>query len=159
LKYCLDTSALTTAWRFHYPPNVFPSLWKDIDACITDGLLIAPDEVLEELKTGGDELYDWVSVRPSLFIQPDKAIQDVVKSILAHPEHVKLLYSKHATSLVVADPFVIAAAKVHACTVVSAEAYQYDVSPKKTKIPNVCADLGVAHLSVVEFIQERGWIY
>lgn len=159
MKYCLDTSALTTAWRYHYPPNVFPSLWRDIDTCIESGLLVAPDEVLEELEIGGDALYDWATKRPSLFIPPDRDIQNMVSSILAHPEHVKLLYSKHATSTVIADPFVIATAKIHACTVVSGEVFQSSYSPNKTKIPNVCADLDIEHLSVIEFIYERGWIY
>jgi hypothetical protein len=159
LKYCLDTSALTTAWRYHYPPAVFPALWRDIEHCITKGELIAPDEVLGELEEGGDELYDWAVNRPNLFVPPNALIQKEVSRILAHPEHVKLLYSKHATSRVIADPFVIATAKIHDCSVVSAEVFQAGYSPNKTKIPNVCSDMGIEHLSVIEFIYERGWIY
>ncbi len=115
--------------------------------------------MLEELKRGGDELYDWAKLIPDLFVRHDTAIQGVVSDILAHPEHSKLLYSKHATSLVVADPFVIAVAKVHACSVVSNEIFMFTPSPNKTKIPNVCADMEIEHLSVLEFIKEQGWSY
>jgi Domain of unknown function (DUF4411) len=158
-RYCIDTSGLTFLWRDFYPPDVFPSLWNDIETCINDRRLISPDEVLEELKTGGDSLYDWAKAKPDLFVRHDTAIQGIVSDILAHPEHSKLLYSKHATSLVVADPFVIAAAQVHGCSVVSNESFMFTPSPNKTKIPNVCADRGIEHLSVLEFIKEQGWSY
>ena len=159
MKYCIDTSGLTHIWRDVYPPSIFPSLWADIEACITDGLLISPDEVLEELRRGGDELLDWAENRPDLFVRHTEEIQNIVSSILAHPEHVKLIYSKRADLFTDADPFVIAAAKVHGCKVISNEDFQLSPSPNKTKIPNVCADLGVEHLSVLDFIRERGWSY
>lgn len=158
-RYCIDTSGLTHAWRDFYPPSCFPSLWKDIEACINDGRLIAPDEVYEELKRGGDDLFDWAKLMPNLFVRHDTAIQNIVSDILAHPEHSKLLYSKHAASLVIADPFVIAAAQVHGCAVISNEIFMFTSSPNKTKIPNVCADRGIEHLSVLEFIREQGWSY
>jgi hypothetical protein len=158
-RYCIDTSGLTHVWRDFYPPDIFPSLWKDIEDCISDGILIAPDEVLEELKAGGDDLYDWARRTPALFVRHDVNIQSVVSSILAHPEHAKLLYSKHATIAANADPFVIATAQVHDCTVVSNEKVLLSPSPNINKIPNVCADLGIEHLSVLEFIREQGWHY
>ena len=159
MKYCIDTSGLTHIWRDFYPPTIFPSLWGDIERCISDGLLIAPDEVLEELKRGDDDLLEWAMVRADLFVRHTEDIQNIVTSILADPEHVKLIYSKHADIYTDADPFVIATAKVHGCKVISNERLLLTPSPNITKIPNVCADLGVDHLSVLEFIQEQGWQY
>jgi hypothetical protein len=158
LRYCIDTSALSFGWRRHYPPVNFPSLWADIESYIDDGSLIAPDEVLEELKRGGDALYDWVRTKSGFFVPHDEAVQNVVTAILANPEHAKLLYSQTAPNIVVADPFVIAAAKVHSCAVISSETFQ-SPSPNKTKIPNVCADLGIEHISLLEFIQRQGLVY
>lgn len=158
-RYCIDTSCLTHLWRDFYPPDVFPSLWSDIEASISSKQLIAPDEVLEELKRGDDDLLVWAKGKPDLFIPHDEAMQGIVTSILEHPEHVKLIYSKHADIYTDADPFVIAAAQVHGCTVVSNEKLLLTPSPNVTKIPNVCADLGVGHLSVLEFIRELGWHY
>ncbi len=134
-------------------------MWKDIELLADNGSLIAPDEVFEELKRGGDDLYDWACKRPHLFIPPDIDIQSTVSTILANPEHAKLLFTKNATNLVIADPFVIATAKVHFCTVVSGENFQQSVSPNKTKIPNVCADLNIPHVSFLELIRELGWVY
>ncbi len=159
MKYCIDTSGLTRGWRDSYPPNIFPSLWKDIELLIDDGSLIAPDEVFEELKRGGDDLYDWACKYPHSFISPDIEIQKTVSDILANPEHAKLVNTKSETNLIIADPFVIAVAKVHECTVVSSEEFQYSSSPKKTKIPNVCADMNIPHVSFLELIRELGWVY
>ncbi len=94
-----------------------------------------------------------------MFIPPDIDIQNTVSAILANPEHAKLLYAKNATNLVIADPFVIATAKVHSCAVVSGEDFQHSVSPNKTKIPNVCADWNIPHVSFLELIRELGWVY
>ena len=159
MKYCIDTSGLTHIWRDFYPPDIFPALWSDIETCITDGLLIAPDEVLEELRKGHDDLLEWAENRTDLFVRHSEEIQNIVTSILAHPEHVKLIYSKHADFYTDADPFVIATAKVYGLKVISNESLLLSPSPNKTKIPNVCADLGVEHLSVLDFIREQGWTY
>lgn len=158
MKYCIDTSGLTFGWR-HHPRSNFPSLWNDIETTITRGLLIAPDEVLQELKRGGDDLYDWACTQYGLFIPPDPDIQSEVSAILANPDHAKLLYTQTATNLVVADPFVIATARVHGCTVISGEALMLTPSPRKNKIPNVCADLNIPHISFVEFVKQQGWSY
>jgi hypothetical protein len=159
LKYCIDTSGLTFGWRHHYPPDIYPSLWRDIEGAINDGTLIAPDEVLEELKRGGDDLYDWVRTKNGFFVPHDADVQAAVSAILADPEHAKLLYTQNATGIVIADPFVIAAAQVHSCAVISNETLMLNPSPRKTKIPNVCAALGVPHVSLLEFIRAQGWKY
>lgn len=158
MRYCIDTSGFIKGWRY-YPPGNFPAVWRDVESLIVGGSLIAPEEVYEELKRGGDDLYDWTCKRNGLFIPHDADIQNTVSAILADPEHAKLLYSQSDATLVVADPFVIASAKVHACTVISGEDLQLSPSPRKTKIPNVCAAMGIEHVSFLEFIQEQGWVY
>jgi hypothetical protein len=159
VSYCIDTSALSFGWRRHYPPANFPSLWADVERFIDDGTLIAPEEVLEELKRGGDDLYDWVRNKNGFFIPPDSDIQAAVSTILANPEHAKLLYTQTATNQVVADPFVIATAQVRGCAVISGEVLMTSPSPTKNKIPNVCADLGIDHISFLEFIQRQSLVY
>ncbi len=56
-----------------------------------------------------------------------------------------------------ADPFVIAVAQVHRCTVVSGEILSN--SQTKIKIPNVCSDLGIRHINFLQLIREQGWIF
>lgn len=154
--YCIDTSALVDGWRDFYPPDVFPALWQDIEDLIDSGNLISCEEVKREISKG-DDLETWAFKRLQMFVPLDAAIQLALSSILSHPEHSKLV--KPNAIETDADPFVIATAQVKNSTVISSEKFQFDYSPRRTKIPNVCRDLGVRHLSFLEFIREQGWIY
>jgi Domain of unknown function (DUF4411) len=156
LIYCIDTSALIDGWRDFYPPDVFPALWQDIEELIEAGVLISCEEVKTELAIG-DSLDDWASNRPNMFLPLDADTQLALASILSHPEHRKLV--KPQATKTDADPFVIATAQVKNCTVVSNEKLRSSPSPTKNWIPNVCRDLGIRHLSFLELIRERGWIY
>jgi hypothetical protein len=156
LKYSIDTSGLVRGWRYDYPPDVFPIIWDYLDDIINDGTLGACEDVLAELKTGGDELYQWVRDRRDKLIVPLSAeIQQAVSDILAvHPDWVPSDRSRN-----MADPFVIAVAKVHACTVVSAEAWSNSPNPERTKIPNVCDGFGIRHITFLDMMREQKWIF
>jgi Domain of unknown function (DUF4411) len=156
LKYSLDTSGLLKGWKEAYPPDIFAALWQDIDGLIYSGDLIACEVVLQELEVGDDDVYQWAR-RPRMFVPLDADIQLAVNNILSHPEHCKLV-KRHATRTD-ADPFVIATALVKDCAVISSEILMMSPSPHKTKIPNVCRDLGIRHLTFLEFIREQGWKY
>jgi len=127
-----------------------------MEELIDDGKLISCEEVRTEIAPG-DGLDDWASKRPKMFVPLDADIQVALASILSHPEHCKLVKTKAIKTD--ADPFVIATAQVKGCAVVSNEKLLLDFSPTKTRIPNVCRDLGVRHLSFLEFIREQSWIY
>jgi hypothetical protein len=120
--------------------------------------LISTEEVLKELEIGGDELYQWASKRTHMFLPLNAEIQIAVSSILAHPEHSKLIHP-HSYAQTDADPFVIATAQVKGCAVISNEKLMLSPSPTRTKIPNVCQDLGIKHLSFLEFVRAEGWVY
>lgn len=158
MRYCIDTSGLTNGWK-NYSPDFLPDLWKDIEDLIDGGGLISAEEVLRELEVGGDDLYQWALKRPVMFVpSADIGIQQAVAQILSNPEHAKLI-PLNSTAKTIADPYVIATAKVQGCTVISNERLQLSPSPNKTKIPNVCQDLGITHLTFLEFIKAQGWIY
>jgi hypothetical protein len=58
--YVIDTSALINLWRVHYCPDVFQTLWnKDLEEIIHRKLLIAPQEVFNELQSRDDDLLKW----------------------------------------------------------------------------------------------------
>lgn len=155
----MDTSGFLHGWKRHYPPDIFPTLWKNIEDLIEEEILISSEEVYKELEVGGDDLYNWASKYPNLFVSSsDLDVQNQLIRILSNPEHSKLI-PPNTTSKTIADPYVIAVAKVKGCTVISAEEFQTSPSPKKTKIPNVCRDLGIPHMSFIEFIRIQSWKY
>lgn len=156
--YSIDTSGLTHAWRDRYPPDVFPVLWDSMDEAINRGDLLVSYEVYEELKKGGDDLYDWVHARQHLLVQTDEAIQRAVIEIMAaHPQWVP---ADHSENMV--DPFVIAVALNRGCAVVSNEQWYggpLDLYPERIKIPNVCHGFGVRHLSFLGMMRDAKWLF
>lgn len=149
-EYAIDSSSLIEGLRKTYPKEVFPSLWNRVGEEIEHGKIIAPDEVKRELEEFGvDELVKWCNSFPNFFQTEDVEIQNVVTSIMAHPEHSKLMNLK-TPSKYCADMWVIAVAKVRNLTVINEEKLLTSVGPYKNKIPNVCKDLGIPSINFLD---------
>ena len=104
--YCIDTNALIDLWRRFYPLDIFPSLWKDLEALIPEDYLIAPREVLNELEKWDDELLKWAKNHKKMFKDLDyDQMQQVTKVLKDFPS----LVDPDKTTPD-ADPFVIALA-------------------------------------------------
>jgi len=58
--YSFDTSAFVDWWVRYYPPNILPSLKKQMEGIVQQGRLKASRSVYDELEVGGDELFKWV---------------------------------------------------------------------------------------------------
>lgn len=69
--YVVDTSSLFELKRF--PPEVFPSLWANLDPFVATGRLIAPREVLREVERGDDEMNSWARAHHAMFLDLDPA--------------------------------------------------------------------------------------
>lgn len=80
--YSIDASALIDGWSRYYPQDVMPTLWDRVDGLIEDGRLFATDEVFTEIKRGDDGLVGWSKKRKSMFIAPDKAVEEGVRKIV-----------------------------------------------------------------------------
>lgn len=53
-QYCIDTSALIDLQEY-YPPEVFKTLWENMEQIVHSGELIAPQQVFEELNKFEDK--------------------------------------------------------------------------------------------------------
>ncbi len=155
MKYSIDTSGLVTPWRFDYPPDVFPIVWDSLGELIDRGIVVASEEVYTELKVGGDELYDWVHARKKMFLPLDAQIQQAVADILA--VHTQWIPADRSRNM--ADPFVVAVARVNGCTVVSEEKWSNSPKPENVKIPNVCDGFGIKHITFLDLMREQGWVF
>ncbi|MEW4530817.1 DUF4411 family protein [Maioricimonas sp. JC845] len=150
--YSIDTSALLDAWVRWYPPAVFPSVWKFLEDSVANGTIVATEEVRHELQRKEDDLHDWIRRHTSMIVPHDEAIQESVLEILA--QFPKLVDERTSKSM--ADPFVIAVARVRGYAVVTGEK---GGSPHRPKIPNVCEHFGVRVMGIVELFRERGWAF
>ena len=68
MTYCFDTSVFINAWQRDYPPDVFPTVWNNIEQLITNLRILAPEEVRVELERKDDEVLKWAVERAYMFI-------------------------------------------------------------------------------------------
>jgi hypothetical protein len=115
--FCFDTSALLECWSRYDPIDVFPGIWERLAYLVEGGDLIAPDEVLEEIRRKDDGLAEWLKTRVGMFVPLDGPVQIASTEVLVEfPELVKALSGRTQ-----ADPFVIGLARVRKATVVTQE--------------------------------------
>lgn len=148
-KYAIDTCSFTALSRI-YPTDVFPAVWEKIDQLIQDGTICSSEEVYLEIDAQDDSLSEWVRMRRHIFLAIDTQIQHKVKQILSsHPTLLDLKKNKSG-----ADPFLIAVAMTHKCSVVTEE--KPSGGPHKSKIPDVCKDYNIECIPVLEMMRREG---
>lgn len=150
--YCIDTSALIAAWEERYPPDLFPRFWENIDGAIQRGLVLSTNEVLEETSKRSRDLNRWLKERDGMFIPLEEDIQLEARSILAR--FPRLVGARRLRTS--ADPFVIATARVRDLIVVTEENYQGSLN--KPNIPDVCGELDIECIKLLDLIRRENWI-
>jgi hypothetical protein len=157
-RYIIDTSSLVFLNR-HNPMDVFPGVWKKMDALVRSKRLYAPREVLNEIGRVDDLLLEWGKKHPGMFVGETTEQIEIVKEILStYPNLIK------ADRQYAADPWVIALAIV------------MDRSPQRTlveikrivvteerlrgervRIPLVCKDYSIESIDILEMFRVEGW--
>ncbi len=124
-------------------PNVFHTLWAQIEDAIAAGQIRSVDEVRRELARRDDATKQWADSQRHLFVPLELPIQQAATRILnLHPRLVGQGGRRSA-----ADPFVIALAMVNNGTVVTDENATGNLN--RPHIPDVCAELGVPCLKLM----------
>lgn len=153
--YCIDTSSILHAWRRDYPPDRFPSLWRELEALVAAQQLIAPDEVLSELERRDDEVCEWARQNAQMFVEPDGPVQDGVRDIV---DRWDTFVPAESYDGVWADPYVIALAQTRAATVVTGEVL-VPPNARRPRIPNICQALGVPWMALLGMIRAEDWTF
>jgi predicted nucleic acid-binding protein len=148
--YCLDSSVFIQGWTSYYSIELCPSYWGVLNELIDEGQIFATMEVKREIEKSEDDLYRWVQARTRLFRDADEDVQLALIDILR--DYGRLVDSTKQRSI--ADPWVIAHAKVTNAVVVTKE--QPSDSRKRIKIPDVCRALGISWLDDFQFCREIG---
>lgn len=156
-KYSIDTNVIVSFLGDGdaelYPVDVFGPQWDFLAAAIKDGRVIAARRVETELKKWDrlERMRAWLHDHRYLFhdIVDDaqlEAAKDVVNAYPAYGLDVNRL----------GDLEVIALAKARGLAVVSLESRkQHRVD--RPKIPNVCEEFGIGHLTFHDFLREEGF--
>jgi hypothetical protein len=150
--YCVDTSSLIAAWQERYPIEHFPKFWDRMDALISAERLIAPVEVLIEMRKKSEELHAWLKARQWMFRELDDAVQIEAAKVLA--QFPRLVGEKKLRTS--ADPFVIALARVEGLALVTDEKPTGSMS--RPNIPDVCSALSMKAMGVLDLIKAEQWV-
>lgn len=154
--YVFDTSSLSKLK--HFFPGVFKSVWTGLDTLVLSGRLISTREVWNEIERFDVDAHTnkWLKLRKHLFTTPTGPELQFVVQIFKIPHFQALIGEKQRlTGTPVADPFVIACAKVRGGTVVTEER----LKPHAAKIPNVCQHFSVPCMDLETFMQQQGWSF
>jgi hypothetical protein len=154
--YVFDTSSLSRLK--HFFPAVFKTIWAGLDDLVQARALISTREVLNEIERGEADPHvnQWLKARKQIFTIPTVDELQFVSQIFQIPHFQSLIGEKQRLAgIPVADPFVIACAKICQGTVVTEERFK----PNAAKIPNVCEHFGVPYLNLEQFMTEQGWSF
>ncbi|MGH9792946.1 MAG: DUF4411 family protein [Candidatus Acidiferrales bacterium] len=83
VPFSLDTSGILDAWVRHYPPDVFPAIWTNMDAAAKAGEIVVIDDVVRELERKDDAIHEWVKQREAMIVTIDSPIQANVVQIMS----------------------------------------------------------------------------
>jgi hypothetical protein len=153
IGFSFDTSSLLNGRRDLLPPEVFTTLWTNVEAMIAAGDARAVDVVRDELTKRDDEVSTWARAQAGLFLPLDEPVQQATREILAaHPRLMGKGGGRNA-----ADPFVIGLARVHGAIVVTEEAPSGNLD--KPRIPDICEAMGAGWLNLIGFVRQQGWSF
>jgi hypothetical protein len=104
----------------------------------------------------GKWIWAWIESHKQMFLQPTAAEAGFVVEIFAVPHFRSLVGEmQRLKGRPVADPFVIASARVRGGSVVTEEANK----PNAAKIPNVCEHFGIHWTNLEGFLKQVGWTF
>ena len=153
--YVFDSNALIDLFKNFYL-NRFPSLWERFDQVVKESKIISVREVYNEIKGRGDRLSQWAKEKQNLFQESSPEEFAFVVEIFKVPHFQSLVRKKERLQgKPVADPFVIAKAKVLKGCVITQESKK----PNAAHIPNVCEYFSIDCLNLEGFMEREDWTF
>jgi hypothetical protein len=148
--YVFDTNVFITLGLYY--PSRFPTIWERLNKLAQNGKLRSVREVRNELELGNasSHISEWIKANRNIFKIPTEEEQRIVRDILGDNRFCGLVKRENILKgLPVADPFIIAAAKMHKGIVVTQENYR----PNAARIPTVCDVLNIKCINLEKFLE------
>ncbi len=169
-KYLLDSNSFIMPARNYYNFNILPTYWnKLIQVANKNNNLYVLSVVENEITTGRDTdpLKLWFTQNSSYFTKiqhsNDSAIISKYAEVMQYIQQCGFYNTKGLSNwadIKIADPWLIAAAKVYDLSIVTFEIREGNLSSKnqtgKIKIPNVADHFGVDTLNLYDMMEEMG---
>ena len=138
----------------HYYPSAFPTIWNRLNELVKDSNLLSVKEALQEIDVSfpRNHVKDWIQINRHIFKPPNEEETKIVLEIFKVPQYQGLVKKENILKgRPVADPFIIAAAKVHKKIVVTHESYKHDGA----RIPTVCKQFNVRCIDLEKFFEHE----
>lgn len=153
--YVFDSDALIDLFK-HFYLHRFPSLWERFDQLVKDEIIISVREVYNEIGGRGDRLSQWSKEKQNIFQQSSPEELAFVTEIFKVRHFQSLIREKERLQgKPVADPFVIARAKILDGCVITQE----NKKPNAAKIPNVCEHFSIDCANLEGFMERENWTF
>lgn len=152
-KYVVDTGFFSDLWTSEgtHPRDLNEGLWNYFEQQVHSGVIVAPNEVREELLNIWDEELDrWVNRHKGIFcelVPPQfEVLSKIVRTYPAYTHGPKDM----------ADPAVVSLAAGYSLTVLTSEKHQMNPSPVKPKIPNLAEQHDVDWCDINGYMRREG---
>lgn len=152
--YVVDSDTLIHLFHYYYQER-FPSLWNKFDAMIEEESIISVSEVFREIENGQNRLASWAKSKKQKIFKKPAPEELVFVAEIFKISHFQELISERSRlkGKPVADPFIIARAKIQNGCVITQEKN----TPNAAKIPNVCQNFGVDCIDLEGFMVREEW--
>lgn len=156
--YVFDANILIHLFDYYYVSR-FPTLWDRFNQMVDIGQIISVREVKNEIEGHYKKerrINQWARENSKIFSVPSKEEMLFVQ-VIFKVEHFQAVISKknRLEGKPVADPFIIAKAKIIDGTVVTNEAN----NPNGTKIPNICEYFNIRCIDLEKFMEVENWSF
>lgn len=148
-NYVFDANCFIEPWNKFYSYDFFDTYWdKFIKPHCDKEKILVQREIYDEILKKDDKLKKWFKECDISIVETDVEItKEVAKINNKFPN-----LTKESKGRSLADPFVIAIAKLRNATVVTME---HEGTELKPKIPYVCKKLGVKCIDLYQFIKKN----
>lgn len=150
--YVIDTNVFISLGLYY--PKRFPMIWEKVDGLANSGGLVSVREVRRELENNcsSEHVLKWVEQHRHIFHIPTNEECQIVSEIFKKKQYLGFVKRNSILKgMPVADPFIIAAAKVKNFCVVTQESNK----SKGARIPTACVDFGVDCIDLEGFLERE----
>ena len=163
-KHLIDANSLIRPARAYYPFDFAPSFWQQLRPKISLDKIAVLDKVRDELLKGTDELSTWISDLPNECILSTQDMQILQKyrdvlSFIQQSDKYSEAALRRWSQLDIADPWLIAAAKVYGYTLLSFEQSAGTIPEgsrsKNPKLPDVARHFQVPYTSLFDMMRQE----
>ena len=153
--YVLDANILISAYRDHYPPDLFPGVWDSLTHHIADGRLLIIDRIRSEI-TSPSGLVQWLDqAGDGTYVST--ALQSVAATygemadwVQDNPQFLPAASEEFARG---ADGWLAAYARVADAVLVTNEVFIPDAR-RRVPIPNLCRHFHVSYLNMLGMLRD-----